>query len=93
MSTEGKRDYIAIETGNYGLVEIELKELKDWIFQLSRDDLIEWDFTDEEHRRVKGMFLRNELRKTYSPLVYDFAVSMLNDMIRRKRVIFERHLF
>ena len=93
MSTEGKTDYILIETGNYGLVEIELKELKDWIFQLSRDDLIEWDFTDEEHRRVKRLFLRNEERRTYSPLVYDFAVSMLNYMIERRRVVFEKHLF
>ena len=93
MSSEGKTDYILIETGNYGLVEIELKELKDWIFQLSRDDLIEWDFTDEEHRRVKDLFLRNEQRKTYLPLVYDFAISMLNDMIRQRRVVFEKQLF
>lgn len=93
MNPEGKREYIAIETGNYGIVEIELKPLKKWIFQLSREDLIQWDFTEEEHRRVKGLFIRKELRKTYSPLVYDFAISMLNDMIRRKRVVFEKHLF
>ena len=93
MSTEGKRDYILIETGNYGLVEIELKELKDWIFKLSVEDLIRLDFTEKEHRKVKGMFLRNELRKTYSHLVYDFAVSMLNDMIRQRRVVFEKHIF
>lgn len=93
MNTEGKREYIAIETGNYGIVEMELSELEKWIFQLSSEDLMQWDFTEEEHRKVKKLFLRKQLRKTYSPLVYDFAVSMLNDMIRRKNVIFEKHLF
>jgi hypothetical protein len=93
MNPEGKREYIAIETGNYGYVSIELKELKGWVLHLSREDLIKLDFTEEECRRVKSLFLRKQIRKTYSPLVYDFAVSMLNDMIEKKRVIFEKHLF
>lgn len=88
-----KPEYIAIETANYGYISIELKELKDWIFSLSKDDLIRLDFTDEEHRRVKNLFLRNQLRKTYSPLIYDFAVTMLNEMIAKRRVVFERHFF
>lgn len=90
---KGKKEYIAIETWNYGIVQIGLKELQDWIFQLSKDDLMKWDFTDEELRKVKKLFLRKQLRKTYSPLVYDFAVSMLNDMIDQGRVIFEKHYF
>jgi len=91
--SDKKPEYIAIETANYGFIEIELKRLEDWIFSLSKDDLIRLDFTEEEHRRVKNLFLRNQLRKTYSPLIYDFAVSMLNDMIAKRRVVFERHLF
>lgn len=93
MSIKKKPEYIALETANYGFVTIELRKLRDWIFQLTKDDLIRLDFTDEEHRKVKNLFLRNQLRKTYSPLIYDFAVSMLNDMIAKRRVVFERHLF
>ncbi|MDD4714893.1 MAG: hypothetical protein PHT72_05475 [Candidatus Absconditabacteria bacterium] len=90
---KGKTEYIAVETWNYGIVQIELKELKDWIFQLSKDDLMKWDFTEEELRQVKSLFLRKQLRKTYSPLIYDFAISMLNDMIDKQRVVFEKHYF
>ena len=88
-----QRNYIAIETGNYGYVTIEVRELKDWIFQLSKDELVRLDFTDEEHRRVKSLFLRKQLRKTYSPLVYDFALSMLNEKVTEEMILYERHFF
>lgn len=90
---KGKTEYIAVETWNYGIVQIELRELKAWIFQLSKDDLMKWDFTEEELRKVKSLFLRKQLRKTYSPLIYDFAISMLNEMIDKQRVVFEKHYF
>lgn len=93
MSFKKNVEYIAVETANYGFVTIELRELRDWIFSLSKDDLIRLDFTEEEHRTVKNLFLKNQLRKTYSPLIYDFAVSMLNDMISKRRVVFQRHFF
>lgn len=88
-----KSEYIAIETGNYGYVTIELSELKEWVFGLSSEDLIQWDFTEEELRKVKSLFLRNQIRKTYSPLVYDFALSMLNAKANEELSLFEKHLF
>jgi len=93
MSLKKKTDYIAIETGNYGYVTIELRELKEWIFKLSVEDLIRLDFTEEEHRTVKELFIRNRIRRTYSPLVYDFAISMLNEMVNEEMVLYERHFF
>lgn len=73
-----RSDYIAIETGNYGYVTIELRELKDWVFGLSSEDLMQIGFTDEELRKVKKLFLRKQIGKVYSPLIYDFALSMIN---------------
>ena len=93
MSLKKKTDYIAIETGNYGYVTIELRELKEWIFKLSVEDLIRLDFTEEEHRKVKRLFLRDQIRRTYSPLVYDFAISMLNEKVDEENALFERHFF
>ena len=93
MSFKKRTDYIAIETGNYGYITIELRKLKEWIFKLSVEDLIRLDFTEEEHRTVKELFIRNRIRRTYSPLVYDFAISMLNEKVDEENALFERHFF
>ena len=93
MSFKKRTDYIAIETGNYGYITIELRKLKEWIFKLSVEDLIRLDFTEEEHRKVKRLFLRDQIRRTYSPLVYDFAISMLNEKVDEENALFERHFF
>lgn len=88
-----KGEYIAIETANFGYVTIELRELKEWIFQLSNEDLMRLDFTEEELRRVKKLFLTGKIRKTYSPLVYDFALSMLNEKANEAISLYKRRLF
>lgn len=93
MSEQRKKTHIGIETANYGIVGIEIKEFENWFFNLTADDLIRLDFTVKEYNTVKKIFLKNELDKTYSPLVYDFAVSMLNQKIDEGRVVFERHFF
>lgn len=88
-----KSEYIAVETGNCGYVTIELSELERWIFQLTSDDLMQWDFTEEEHKKVKKLFLRKQLRKKYSPLVYDFAIAMLNAKANEEISFFEKYFF
>ena len=89
MSLKKNTDYIAIETGNYGYVTIEVRELKEWVFRLSKDDIVRMNFTDEELRRVKSIFLRKQLRKTYSPLIYDFALAMINAKANEMLSLFE----
>lgn len=93
MKEPVKKTHIGIETANYGIVGIEIKKFKAWFFKLSQEDLIRLDYTVKEYNTVKRILLRDQLNKIYSPLVYDFVVSMLNEGINEGNVLFEKTVF
>jgi hypothetical protein len=76
-----KKGIIAIETANAGIVTITTDVFINWFRGLKKEDIKTHGFSRKQYSVVKKIIAQGKLENTYSPVVYDFILFSLNDLM------------
>ena len=74
---------IALETANAGIVTIPETLFVNWFNELDKNDLKSLGFSIKQYTEVERIISQGRLQTSYSPVVYDFILISLNNLVNR----------